>query len=93
MFDLGPRNVQLIIKSGDHRVWGSADCQASSRPHSTRLVRGVPTVLQISWNRKISAPGCHVPRKWARPGTYSATARSGKIRSQPMIFVLSASGT
>jgi hypothetical protein len=92
MFDMGPRNVQLIIKSGDHRVWGSADCQASTRPHNTRLVRGVPTVLQISWNRKISAPGCHQPRQWARPGTYTATARSGKIRSQPMIFVLSASG-
>lgn len=93
MFDLGPRNVQLIIKSGDHRVWGSADCQASSRPHSTRLVRGVPAVLQISWDRKTSVPGCRLPRQWARPGTYSATARSGKIRSQPMIFVLSASGT
>jgi hypothetical protein len=93
MFDVSPRNVQLIIKSGDHRVWGSADCQASSRPHNTRLVRGVPTVLQISWNRKTSAPGCHQPRNYARPGTYTATARSGKIRSQPMIFVLSASGT
>jgi hypothetical protein len=93
MFDLSARNVQLIIKSGDHRVWGSADCQASSRPHSTRLIRGVPTVLQISWDRKTSAPGCHRPRRWARPGMYSATARSGKIRSQPMIFVLSASRT
>jgi hypothetical protein len=93
MFDVSPRNVQLIIKSGNHRVWGFADCQAPSRRHSTRLVRGVPTVVQISWNRKTSAPGCHQPRKYARPGTYTATARSGKIRSQPMIFVLSASKT
>ena len=88
-----PAERRADHQSGDHRVWGSADCQASSRPHSTRLVRGVPTVLQISWNRKTSAPGCHQPRKFARPGTYTATARSGKIRSQPMIFVLSASGT
>jgi len=41
MFDVSPGNIQLIIKSGDHRVWGSADCQASTRPHTTRLVRGV----------------------------------------------------
>ena len=93
MFDVSPGNIQLIIKSGDHRVWGSADCQASTRPHTTRLVRGVPAVIQISWNRKVSAPRCHLPRKWARPGTYTATARSGKIRSQPMIFVLSSSRT
>jgi len=92
-FDLGPRNIQLIIKSGDHRVWDSGDCPASSRPHTARLVRGVPTVLQISWDRKPSAAGCHQPRKWARPGTYTATARSGKIRSQPVIFVLSRSGS
>ena len=91
MFDVSPGNVQLIIKSGSHRVWGSADCQPSTRPHTTRLVRGVPTVVQISWNRKVSAPRCHLPRKWARPGTYTATARSGKTRSQPMIFVLSSS--
>jgi hypothetical protein len=91
-FDLAARNVQLLVRSGGKaRVWDSADCAASGR-QVTRLTQGVPAVVRISWDRKTSAPGCRLPRKAARPGTYTATAYSGNLISPTLIFVLSARG-
>jgi len=92
-FDLGAQSVQLLIRAGGKdRVWGSADCVRSPGHRVTRLVRGVPAVVRISWDRKTSAPGCRLPRKAAQPGTYTATAYSGKLLSPTLIFVLSAPG-
>jgi hypothetical protein len=44
--------------------------------------------VQITWNRKTSAPGCRDPHRAVRPGTYTATAYSGKLSSRAMTFVL-----
>ncbi|HTT54657.1 MAG TPA: hypothetical protein VMH35_24965 [Streptosporangiaceae bacterium] len=92
-FDLGDKHVQLVIKAGgERRVWDSADCVQSSGQRMTKLARGVPQVLRISWDRKTSAPGCQQPAKPASPGTYTATARSGGLTSQSLIFVLAGPG-
>jgi hypothetical protein len=91
-FDLGARHVQLVIKAGGERqVWDSADCAAAGH-RMTRLSRGVPDVLQVSWDRKTTAAGCRRAGKAARPGTYTATARSGPLHSQSLIFVLGGPG-
>jgi hypothetical protein len=88
-FALGPRHVQLLIRAGgERRVWDSGDCAQSSGAQVTRLARGVPQVLRISWDRQTSAPRCHLPRRPAQPGSYTATAVSGHLRSQSLIFVL-----
>jgi len=87
-FDLGAKHVQLVIKAGGERqVWDSADCAAAGH-RMTRLARGVPDVLQVSWDRKTAAASCRLAGKAARPGTYTATARSGPLHSQTLIFVL-----
>ncbi|MGP7998270.1 MAG: hypothetical protein ACLPKI_13225 [Streptosporangiaceae bacterium] len=92
-FDLGDKHVHLVIKAGgERRVWDSADCVQSSGQRVAQLSRGVPQVLRISWDRKISAPGCQAPGKPASPGTYTATARSGLLASQSLIFVLAGPG-
>jgi hypothetical protein len=92
-FDLAARNVQLLVRAGGKaKVWDSADCVASSGRQVTRLARGVPAVMRISWDRKTSARGCRRPRQAARPGTYTATAYSGSLLSPTLIFVLSARG-
>lgn len=92
-FSLGGGHVQLLIKSGGiHRVWDSADCSRPATVTPTRLARGVPAVVQFTWDRKTSAPGCRVPGRAARPGTYTATASSGRLSSQSVIFVLRAPG-
>lgn len=88
--NLATRHLHVLIKSGPHRVWDSADCARPSGPRITKLTRGVPEVVQFTWDRATSSPGCRLPRNTARPGTYSATAHNGSISSQPRIFVLRA---
>jgi hypothetical protein len=88
-FDVGAKNVQLVIKAGgERRVWDSAACLGSRGHRMERLTRGVPTVLRISWDRKTAGASCRAPGPAARPGSYTATARSGPLRSQSLIFVL-----
>jgi hypothetical protein len=92
-FDVGARNVQLVIRAGgERRVWDSADCIRSAGHRMERLTRGVPAVLRVSWDRKTSANGCRLPGQAAQPGTYTATARSGPLHSQSLIFVLAGPG-
>lgn len=91
-FDMGMKSVQLVIKAGgERRVWNSADCVRSTGHRMDRLVRGVPAVLSVSWDRKTSAAGCRLGQA-AEPGTYTATARSGPLHSQSLIFVLAGPG-
>jgi hypothetical protein len=90
---LGAAHLHVRIKTGGKaRVWDSADCTRSAAPRATRLARGVPVVVQFTWNRTTSAPGCRLPRRAVRPGTYTATAYSGHRSSQAMIFVLKGRG-
>ena len=90
--DFGATSLHIVIRAaGKNQVWDSADC-ARPAPQATTLARGVPAVARITWNRQTSAPGCQAPRRAARPGTYTATAYSGKLSSQAVIFVLKGHG-
>jgi hypothetical protein len=91
-FDVAPKSVQLVIKSGPPRIWGSADCAAYAGSRVTELARGVPAVLRISWDRKTSVPGCRLARAPALPGTYTATAYGGQLSSNTIVFVLRGAG-
>jgi hypothetical protein len=90
--NLGATHLHIVIKAGGKdQVWDSADCaRAAARP--TTLTRGVPDAVRITWNRKTSAAGCRPPHRAARPGTYTATAYSGKLGSRTVIFVLKGRG-
>jgi hypothetical protein len=89
---LGATHLHLVIRAGGkNQVWDSADC-ARPAPGATTLARGVPVVVPVTWNRQTSAPGCKGPRRAARPGTYTATAYSGKLGSRAIIFVLKGHG-
>ena len=90
---LGAAHLHILIRTGGKtRVWDSADCARSAAPRVTTLARGVPAVVRFTWNRTTSAPGCRVPHRSVRPGTYTATAYSGKLSSHAMIFVLKGRG-
>jgi hypothetical protein len=84
--DLGGTRLRIVVKAAGKQVWDSADC-AGPAPRATRLARGVPAAVQITWNRKTSSPGCRGARR-ARPGTYTATAYSGNVSSRAMGFLL-----
>jgi hypothetical protein len=90
--NLGATHLHIVIKAGGkNQVWDSADCaRVAARP--TTLTRGVPAAVRITWNRKTSAAGCRPPHRPARPGTYTATAYSGKLGSRTVIFVLKGRG-
>jgi hypothetical protein len=90
---LGAAHLHIRIRAGGKtRVWDSADCARSPAPRVTTLTRGVPVVIQFTWNRTTSAPGCRAPRRAVRPGTYTVTASSGNRSSRAMIFVLKGRG-
>jgi len=92
---LGAAHLHVRIRAGGKaRVWDSADCaRPAAAARVTRLARGVPVVVQFSWNRTTSAPGCRSPHRAVRPGTYTATAYSGHRSSPAMTFVLKGRGT
>ena len=90
---LGAAHLHVRIRAGGKtRVWDSADCARPAAPRVTTLARGVPVVVQFTWNRTTSAPGCRLPHRAVRPGTYTATAYSGNRSSRAMIFVLKGRG-
>jgi hypothetical protein len=91
---LGAAHLNILVRAGGKaRVWDSADCIRSTAPRVTTLARGVPAVVRFGWNRTTSAPGCRAAHRAVRPGTYTATAYSGRLSSQAMIFVLKGRGT
>jgi hypothetical protein len=88
-FNVGTRHVTLLIKSGGVRVWNSADCAGKSGASSVaKLKRGVPLQLQMTWNRRLSSPGCQMPQAEARPGAYTVTAFAGDLHSHTLVFDL-----
>jgi hypothetical protein len=88
-FNIGPQYLTLVISSGGVRAWGSADCARGSGTKVAMLSRGVPVQDKITWNRTLSAPGCHLAGTPARPGTYTAVASDAGLHSHTVVFVLS----
>ncbi|HEY7146011.1 MAG TPA: hypothetical protein VH637_17370 [Streptosporangiaceae bacterium] len=87
--DLGRRHLALVVRSGKTRIWSSADCPAAPRSDMTRLVRGVPATVPISWHRKTSVPGCAKRGRQVAGGTYRATAADGGLASPEEAFRIS----
>jgi len=88
-FNVGTRHLTLLIESGGVRVWNSADCGGKSGASSVaKLKRGVPLQVQMSWDRRLSSPGCKMPRALARPGAYTVRASVGQLHSHTLVFDL-----
>jgi hypothetical protein len=95
-FDVGARSLRLVVRSGQVRVWSSADCAHGAATHIVRLRRGVPSVTYVSWGRRRSSPasgsgtgpGCGPAEPAAAPGTYTATVTNGATHSRTEVFVL-----
>ena len=85
-FNVGAKYLALVIKAGSVRVWSSADCLQGRKSLFTDLVKGVPTVLSISWDRRTSSPGCRLASSAVPAGLYTATASSGELASNKEIF-------
>jgi hypothetical protein len=87
-FNIGSRHLLLQVTQGSKKVWTSADCAEGQASLVTRLRRGVPTTVPVTWTGRRSAPGCPVPGTAAKAGTYTATAADGQLSSNPIQFRL-----
>jgi hypothetical protein len=88
VFNVGASHLVLRVTQGSKQIWSSADCAEGQASLVTRLRRGIPTVVPITWNGQRSARGCPVPGKAAAPGNYTATATDGQLSSAPLPFRL-----
>jgi hypothetical protein len=88
-FNIGASRLVLQITQGSKKIWTSADCAEGRAQLATRLRRGVPTTVPITWDGQRSAPGCPLPGTAAKPGTYTAIATDGHLSSTSVQFRLS----
>ena len=80
--------VELLLVSGDDRVWSSRDCQDEAAERLVTLEPGATDAQTARWQRVRSQEGC--PGDLAEPeaGTYEVTARVGEATSEPARFTL-----
>ena len=77
--DLGAAAVELLVLSGEDRIWSSDDCGSGGPPKPTTLQPGKPVSTRVTWTGRRSLPGCAGPKTEAQPGTYRVTGRVGSI--------------
>jgi hypothetical protein len=87
-FDLSPTQLHLVVISAGRVIWDSADCARDDSAQLSRLTRGVPVQESFTWNRAITLPGCVTLASSARPGSYTAQARTATITSGVYSFRL-----
>jgi len=87
--DVGQAAREIIVKSGNDRVWSSDDCSPGGGPTVATLQPGAaPTSFTVTWSRTRSAPGCPAGRRDAPAGTYKVFGRFGDLTSEGDTFSL-----
>ena len=86
--DLGQAAVELLVVSGDDRIWSSDDCAPGGPAGVEVLEPGEPSRTQVTWPGRRSLPGCAGPQADAEAGTYRVGARVGELRVQGSAFRL-----
>ena len=86
--DAGSAALELLVVSGNDRIWSSDDCQTDAQNRPTTVEPGDAGVLasNVEWTLVRSAPGCAQGLPALKAGTYQLTARAGEITSQPLAF-------
>jgi hypothetical protein len=87
-FDLSPTQFHMVVMSAGRVIWDSADCARADGTHLSKLTRGVPVQQSFAWNRAITLPGCVTLASSARPGSYTAQARTATVSSEVYSFKL-----
>jgi hypothetical protein len=89
---MGAKFVSVIVAAGSRPLWNSADCPQGRGSHPAALSTDQPGVLNVSWDRRTSSPGCTGTQRLVRPGEYQATAVAGRLHSRTVNVVLGAKG-
>jgi hypothetical protein len=88
--DLGTGAVELLVFSGQDRIWSSDDCSAGKGRTVTRIEAGGTQAVPLTWAGKRSKPGCAGTRAQAQAGTYRLVGRVGTLRADVAGFRFSA---
>ena len=86
--DIGAAANEVKITSGGFDVWSSDDCASSEKEDIVEMPANESASVKISWDRKLSAPGCAGERSDAQPGAYQVVGRNGSVTSDEAGFVL-----
>ena len=77
---LGQGAVELVVTSGDDRIWSSDDCAPGGEQGEELLEPGGERTARATWSGTRSAPGCPEGQPAAQPGTYRVSGRVGELR-------------
>lgn len=89
LVDAGDGQREIVITSGDDRVWSSRDCLPADVDERTLLLAGGQSdATQLGWPRERSAEGCAQDLPAPGAGTYSVTVTVGGATSQGAVFGL-----
>lgn len=86
--DLGGRALEVLVYSGEDRIWSSDDCSTDTTAAVQTLKAGQVLESTVTWARTRSAKGCPTGRPEARPGTYVVRARLGTLQGERTAFQL-----
>lgn len=88
--DLGAGAVELLVFSGQDRVWSSDDCNPGKAVAVATLAPAGSQSVVKTWTGTRSKPGCAGTKAQARPGTYRVMARVGTLRVEGAVFRIQA---
>ena len=87
--DAGDLQREVVVVSGNDRIWSSKDCAPAGSPaRSLLLAAGMTDTTQIAWNRVRSAEGCPTGLPEPKPGTYQASVALAGTSGGPVVFQL-----
>ena len=85
---VGQGAVELVVTSGDDRIWSSDDCAPGGEQGEVLLEPGAVETARASWPTVRSAPECPPDQPQAQAGTYRVTARVGELMAPGATFTL-----
>jgi len=91
LVDAGEAHRQIVVTSGDDRVWSNQDCVAAGTETRSLLLAPGPggaDAQQLAWNRIRSAAGCPDGLPAPGAGTYSLAFALGGATAPPVVFGL-----
>ncbi|ADG73476.1 conserved hypothetical protein [Cellulomonas flavigena DSM 20109] len=89
LVEAGDAAREVVVTSGDDRVWSSRDCVPEDADARTLLLAGGQSdVTQLAWPRERSAAGCPGDLPAPGDGTYSVTVSAGGATSPAAVFGL-----
>jgi len=91
LVDAGEAHREIVVTSGEDRVWSNQDCVAAGSESRLLLLppgADVADAQQVAWNRIRSAPGCPADLPAPGAGTYSLAFNLAGASAAPVVFGL-----